>query len=239
MKNLRFKTWSLALGLFLCLNSMGCVVVDAFIPEKPTILNGVKSIAIVGIDSIPGPDVQSQTCGVDFEEELTDALKKENRFIVVERKKIDKAIEQMKLNISDLFSNDMDKANQVGQLIGAQALIVGRVKVYKYEEDPIKKTHFTTKKFGIFGDETRHTEFTRTGRAKASVNFRVVNIATGAVLDSKSFYPKPVEKSVSADDNMPSKIDKDSLFFEIRKQIVEEYAGMLEPGDVSALRNKK
>lgn len=63
------------------------------------------------------------------EDELTAHFLNSNLFILLERKMIDKIIEEMKLQVSDLM--DISTSVEIGRLIGAQFIIVGSISSYK------------------------------------------------------------------------------------------------------------
>jgi len=65
----------------------------------------------------------------EIEDRLTANLLNTNIFKVLERKMIDKIIEEMKLQVSDLM--DISKSIEVGKLIGAQYIIVGSISSFQ------------------------------------------------------------------------------------------------------------
>jgi len=65
----------------------------------------------------------------EIEDKLTANFLNSNLFTVLERKMIDKIMEEMKLQVSDLI--DISKPIEIGKLIGAQYIIVGSVSSFQ------------------------------------------------------------------------------------------------------------
>jgi len=206
----------------------GCSLPELLFPEDPIYLDHVDTLAVVTFDVEPGSEVQSSSCGRDMADELIQAIREEGFFKIVERQKIDQAIKELKLSLGDLFDENQENAVKLGKYIGAQALVLGRIKKYKYEEDPLFRKDYTSKTFWLFGDEKRHTKWTRKGRAKVAAYFRVVDATTAEIYAPKNYEPDPETESVSAVDNHPSSIDKDRLFRDLREEIVRRYASVLQ-----------
>ena len=65
----------------------------------------------------------------EMEDKLTAYFLRSNLFLVLERKMIDKIIEELKLQVSDLM--DVSTSIKIGRLIGAQYIIVGSISSFK------------------------------------------------------------------------------------------------------------
>jgi len=197
--------------------------------DEPIYLDDVNTIAILEleIERDSGPLVQSKACGKDLAEDLSQAIDEEGQFKIVERKRIGAALDELKLQMSDIFSENAKGAKKLGNQIGAQALLIGRVKLYKYDEDKLIREQYTSRSFLWFGEKKKHVEITRKGRANAEAYFSLVDVETGEISAPRNINAGPIEAEISSVDHEPSKIDRDALFRKLRKEIAKEYAALL------------
>jgi len=79
-----------------------------------------KTVAVIDFNSIEG---NITVLGRFIEEELITRLFETGRFKVIERSLLEKAIEELKFNTSDLI--DPTIAKQVGKVVGADAIVTG------------------------------------------------------------------------------------------------------------------
>lgn len=91
-------------------------------------------------------------------EELITRLTKHGKLMVVERKLLDKAVEELKFNLSDLF--DPQHAKQFGRFTGADTIMVGTITdlSYKYKVNCRLIDTETGKVYGVTGVSIYHDE---------------------------------------------------------------------------------
>lgn len=117
---------------------------------------------------------------------------------VVDRGNMELILEEQKLALSGIFNEET--AASVGQMLGAQALLTGTVISYttdrgspqRFNRDGFER--FQVKMINAEGKEyfeTRYNkvsynEFVRQNRASVKVQFRVISLSTGEILQSKT-----------------------------------------------------
>jgi len=106
--------------------------------------------------------------GTSASDILITELAKSNRFIVVERDKLDKLMEEQKLGMSGAI--DPNTAAKMGKILGLNAIVTGAI--------------------SQFGEETEGSEYLITQSkaqvVKCTVDIRVVDVETGQVLYADS-----------------------------------------------------
>jgi tetratricopeptide (TPR) repeat protein len=117
---------------------------------------------------------------------------------VVDRENMDRILAEQRLGLSGVV--DEQTAVQVGNLIGAKAVLMGTVLEYReevgrmvstprqgFESYRVKETDPVTKQesFVTKFRPAKYTEHTRQDRATISVSYKLVSLATGEVLLSK------------------------------------------------------
>lgn len=119
---------------------------------------------------------------------------------VVDRENLDRIMQEQRLSLSGVV--DEQTATRVGNLIGAQALLIGDVTDYREEPGQLRqstKNGFEAYRVEQVNRETgekyyvtrykpvTYTEFYQENKARIAVNYRLVSLETGEVLMSKSF----------------------------------------------------
>jgi curli biogenesis system outer membrane secretion channel CsgG len=120
------------------------------------------------IDFVNKTTYGANRLGTSASDILITELAKSNRFIVVERDKMDKLMEEQKLGLSGAI--DPNTAAKMGKILGLNAIVTGAI--------------------SQFGEETEGSEYLITQSkaqvVKATVDIRVVDVETGQVLYADS-----------------------------------------------------
>ncbi|MBK9149363.1 MAG: hypothetical protein IPM12_16280 [Flavobacteriales bacterium] len=119
---------------------------------------------------------------------------------VVDRENLERIMQEQRLSLSGIV--DEQTATRVGNLIGAQALLIGEVTDYREEPGQLRqstKTGFEAYRVEQVNRETgekyfvtrykqvSYTEHYQENKARMAVNYRLISLETGEVLMSKSF----------------------------------------------------
>jgi curli biogenesis system outer membrane secretion channel CsgG len=112
-------------------------------------------------------------CGAGVSDMLATALVKTKKFIVVERKEIDKVIEEQKLGLSGMVTPETAPA--VGKLLGVDLMVIGSV-----SELGTSKRDIGGGLGGVFGGGVSKQQ------ARAVVDIRLVNTTTGEIVAAES-----------------------------------------------------
>ncbi len=200
--------------VLLSFHIFGCGTTSLLIPvTRPAEINlsKFKKIAIGEITGQASDDVT---------DELTTALFESNLFEVLDRTNLDKILREHNLSASGLV--DEKTAAEFGQLIGAAAMVFGRVADYKYDEKVTKGDPWTDK------GGKYHQYYYRKGESKVTVNFKIIDLTTGKLLVSKSITQGGVIET-SADNQQPEAIDRDNLLAFARKLVVKDFMKKIAP----------
>jgi tetratricopeptide (TPR) repeat protein len=117
---------------------------------------------------------------------------------VVDRGNMELILEEQKLALSGIFNQET--AASVGQMLGAQALLTGTVISYStdrgspqrfsrdgFERYQVKMLNAEGKEyFETRYNKVTYNEFVRQNRASVKVQFRVISLSTGEILQSKT-----------------------------------------------------
>lgn len=119
---------------------------------------------------------------------------------VVDRENLERIMQEQRLSLSGIV--DEQSATRVGNLIGAQALLIGEVTDYREEPGQLRqstKTGFEAYRVEQVNRETgekyfvtrykqvNYAEHYQENKARMAVNYRLISLETGEVLMSKSF----------------------------------------------------
>jgi len=99
---------------------------------------------------------------------LVTELVKSDKFIVIEREKLNKIIEEQKLSMTDLI--DQDSAVQAGKLLGVSAIVTGSISQFGVKEESVDALLVQTKN----------------QIAQAVVDIRVIDVETGEIIYADS-----------------------------------------------------
>lgn len=169
----------------------------------------------------------------DVAGELTDRLVQSSRFEVLDRAHLDQMMQEYHLTMSGLVNQD--SATQLGNLIGASALIFGRVEEYHYAENTSHHTEnvydivkWVPKKVG-----TKEV-YTRNGKGTVEVSFTITDLTTGRILISPSIT-QSASTQTSVDNQPPApEINQEDLLATARRQVISRFMDMITPHSVSA-----
>ena len=119
---------------------------------------------------------------------------------VVDRENLERIMQEQRLSLSGIV--DEQTATRAGNLIGAQALLIGDVTDYREEPGQLRqstKSGFEAYRVEQVNKETgekyfvtrykpvSYTEHYQENKARIAVNYRLISLETGEVLMSKSF----------------------------------------------------
>jgi len=173
-------------------------------------LKGIRSIAMGEIDGRGGLDLYDA-----LETQLTSC----GRFEVVDRQHLEEVMKEKSLSLSGAI--DPATATEIGRLLGASALIFGRVSRFDYAENVTN--HGWKDKQG-----KPHVSYTRTGTFTESVTLQVTDLTTGMIL-TKVPLDSHHERSENATDDQPAGIDRDGLTEQCRTEIVTAFMRKIAP----------
>lgn len=157
------------LCIILAITCYGCAAKEAVKQDiaKET-LKPIGPKKRIGVVSFENKTKYGERLGGAAADILITELAKTNRFIVVEREKIDKLMKEEELGMIGI--TDPETATRLGKLLGLNAIVVGGVS-----------------QFGVktFGSDYLVTQ-SKTQLAEAIVDIRVVDVETGRVLYADS-----------------------------------------------------
>ena len=157
---------------------------------------------------------------LDMRDALTQQLIATKRFDVVDRQTLGKIIQEQKLAASGLI--DATSAPALGKLLGASALIFGRITTDRYHQDLVHSPPYKDKK------GKSHQRHSWKGKYELSVNIKIVNVQTGKILTAKELTA--VERAeTSALDKAPPKIDSNALYKKCLSHIAMQFRRMIAP----------
>lgn len=132
-----------------------------------------KQIAVLDFENISGSG--SSKLGSAVADMLVTELARSNRFVIIERSKIEQILHEQALGQSGTVTEET--APQVGQLLGVESLIIGRILQanqesgsHKFEDDDDKWKFKLKATVGI-----------------ANISYKMISASTGEVLSSNSF----------------------------------------------------
>jgi len=106
----------------------------------------------------------------DFADEITTSLFESGRYEVLDRQNLNSIMSEHKLSLSGLI--DENTVTELGKIIGAAALVFGRIQTDNYDEETSKADPWQDKKGGW------HQTHYRKGTYALSVNLKIVDIMT-------------------------------------------------------------
>ncbi|MCP4130085.1 MAG: hypothetical protein GY754_03610 [bacterium] len=134
MKNSRVILTAFSLVIFLCSPSLYATeskvvgkingFCDNIIKEFPVTANEKVTIAITEFDN-KSEKAEKNKIGFAVSEIITERFSKSAKFIVTEKKQLEKIISTLELEQSGLY--DSDKVSSVGKLVGAKYIAVGSI----------------------------------------------------------------------------------------------------------------
>ncbi|RKZ30517.1 hypothetical protein DRQ36_05310 [bacterium] len=200
-------------SIILLLVLIGCGTTAIRVPiVKPAEIN-LKGIEKIAVGEISG------FMGLDFADELTTALFNTERYEVLDRQNLNSILSEQGLTWTGI-ANPKESA-KLGDIIGAAALVVGRVSDHSYNEEV---TYDDRKR----KDGTNYRIYWRKGLAKLVINLKVIDVQTGRILATKQFEAG-YSAQTTATNSKPAEIDKTSLYRGCREDIVKQFVKMIAP----------
>ncbi|KAA3653565.1 MAG: hypothetical protein DWQ10_18315, partial [Calditrichaeota bacterium] len=202
------------LHFFIILFFYACSSSSVMVPvTRPAEIN-LKNFDKIAIGELQGKGSRQLT------DELTIALFESNRFEVLDRQHMDKILAEHALTLSGFV--DKSSAAEVGELVGAAALIFGNVSEYDYKED-LSHEDVVNKKSG-----KTTVKWQRTGTATVIATLRVVDLQTGKII-AISKLDKTSSTALRRDNKRPGEINRKVLFNQCRNHIVKSFMQKIAP----------
>ena len=211
MKTMAVKSISVFL-LFVLFAQCGTtmIVVPVMRPAEVN-LGKLKKIAVGRVSGEAARDV---------EDDLIGQLIESQTFDVLDRSNLDKIIREYRLSMSELM--DEKTALQLGNLIGAAALIFARVADHRYGEQVLEGQPYKDK------EGRTHVRYTREGKARVTINFRITDLTTGRFIFSRDISYDALAQT-SAVDGRPARIDDENLLTSARRNVVRQFVSRIAP----------
>ena len=194
----------------------GCGPVTIKVPvTKPAEINlkGIKKIAVGDITGFMGQD---------FADELTTALFNTERYEVLDRQNLNSILSEQNLSWAQI--TDPEQSAKLGKIIGAAALVVGRVSKHSYKEK-------VTYSDGRNRDGSTYRIYSRKGTAELTINLKIIEVKTGKILATKQFQ-SGYKIENQATDEYPASIDTIGLYESCRKDIIDQFIKTIAPYEV-------
>lgn len=200
---------------------MGCAMTESIVVPvtKPAEINlkGVKKIAVGEIGGYMGEDIG---------EEITNALFVSDRFPdVLDRENLNSILREQGLSWSGITTSE--ESAKLGEVIGATALVVGRVSDNDYKEERKQRT-FQRTTYTKPKRTYNVTEYTRTGVATLTANLKVIDVQTGKILATKK-YEASYTITTKKEEGTPPGIDEEDLYEACRGNIVSQFMKSIAP----------
>ena len=186
------------------------IVVPVMRPAEVN-LGKIKKIAVGRV---------SGEAAADVEDDLIGQLIETQTFDVLDRSNLDKIIREYRLSMSELI--DEKTALQLGNLLGAAALIFARVADHRYGEQVLEGQPYKDK------DGRTHMRHTREGKAQVTINFRITDLTTGRFIFSRDITHTATAQT-NAVDGRPVRIDDSELLRSARRIVVRQFVSRIAP----------
>ncbi len=157
---------------------------------------------------------------LDMRDALTQQLIDSKRFEVVDRQTLGKILQEQRLAASGLI--DEKSAPALGKLLGASALIFGRITTDRYHQELVHSPPYKDKK-GI-----SHQRHSWHGSYELAVNIKIVDVQTGKILAVKTLTAKENAKTTAVD-KAPRKIDPNPLYEKCLAKIASQFRHIIAP----------
>jgi len=187
--------------------------------KRPAEIN-LKAFEKIAIGDITNEGGTLSRHAQDMRDEITATLFNSNYFDVLDRQHLDALIKEHKLNLSGFI--DESTAAELGEFIGAAALVFGRIQADQYAEDLTKGRSWTDKKGNV------HQLHFRKGTYNLAVNIKIVDMQTARIVAVKTLSAVHVSRK-SGDNTRPPKIDKQMLYSRCMDDIKTEFLKLVAP----------
>ncbi len=199
----------------------GCSPSIVLTVQRPAEVN-LSEYKTIAIGDFVGERGTRTLYSINIEEALTYQLFKTGAFDIVERRKINRLLEEHNLSLSGLV--DETSTVEIGKLLGSTVLIFGRISKNEYKEETSRSDEqedFEGNKYHVYY---------RSGSYSLGVNIRLVDVNTGKILFTKTFEASRRART-SAKDKAAPVIDMNKLFRECVDDIGSQFARMIAPYD--------
>lgn len=200
----------------------GCATTVTVTRMKPAevSLPGIRQIAVAGVTGRDGDQLSSL---------ITQRLFDSKRYEVLEREAMDKVMREINKSVDALFTAD---GLDLGQLLPASALVVGRVQTADVNESVNRERSTCTKTEGT-GDKARRVSYvciqiTRTVVATYEADLRVIDTSRGKLLATRRFRHKDSAATRGTDEE-PEPIDGEGMLNVAREKVADEFLRMVAP----------
>ncbi|TAL39396.1 MAG: curli assembly protein CsgG [Spirochaetes bacterium] len=107
---------------------IGCSSIDVTISRKTDVSKKMKKVAVLPFD------VKGAAWGDEFADAITNQFFKTGKIEVAEREAIEKILKEQNLSMTGIVE-DNEQATRVGQLLGADVIIIGRGSALQHSMD--------------------------------------------------------------------------------------------------------
>ena len=189
---------------------------------RPAEVN-LKAYNKIALGDIVDEDGKVDRHAKDIADEITTSLFGSGRYEVLDRQNLRSIMTEHKLSLSGMI--DENTATELGKIIGAAALVFGRIQTDNYDEETSKADPWVDKK------GKRHQTHYRKGTYNLSVNLKIVDILTAKILAVKSLSAS-YTISKSADNGWPTDIDTGLLYTKCIIKITNDFMHLVAPYDI-------
>ncbi len=208
---------------FLAIMMAGCGTSSIYINVKRPAEINLKEYRQIAIGDIVDQYGRKSDHAKDMANEITSVLFTSEQFEILDRQNLARIMDEHSLSETGII--DESTAAEIGKIIGAAALVFGRIQTDQYQEDLKEGTPYKDKK------GRSHQINTRTGSYRVAANLQVIDIQTARILAVKSLSANQSAISI-ADGKDPASIDRNALYAKCLKDISEKFIRMVAPYDV-------
>ena len=189
---------------------------------RPAEVN-LKEYNKIALGDIVDEDGKADRHAKDIADFITTSLFESGKYEVLDRQNLQSIMSEHKLSLSGLI--DENTATELGKIIGAAALVFGRIQTDNYDEETSKADPWVDKK------GNRHQTHYREGTYSLSVNLKIVDILTAKILAVKSLSAS-YSSSKHKDNGWPEEIDTSYLYTKCLIKVTQDFMHLVAPYDV-------
>jgi len=219
---LRIKRTSIILGVFiasafvLTFCSTKTVTMTVLRPAEVNL----KHYSKIALGDFVNPRGKIDQHARDVADLLTSRMIASGRFEVVDREHLKTILKEQTLAASGLI--DETSAPELGKLLGASALIFGRIQQDRYKEELTKDDPYKDKKGNT------HQRQRRKGVYSLTAIIKIIDVQTGKILTVKEI-PVTETKQTSALDKKPPVIDRQALYQQCLNKLADRFMQVVAP----------
>lgn len=195
---------------------IGCAMQEKIVVPitKPAEVNlkGIDQIAVGDITGFKGDDISDK---------ITTALFNSGRYEVLDRDNLNNILREQSLSMVGI--TDPEASAKLGKVLGATAIVTGRIGGHDYNNSGVTETNNWRAK-----DGTLHRSYQRTETAYLDVNLRVIDVQTGKIIAIKQIKPE-YEKKHTATDKDPAYYGSDQIYDLLVEEIVTRFVKSIAP----------